>query len=63
MVREPAAVVAVKYVHATADLLAIVAMLRLVRECLYAVTMETVPREGQFVSAKVNSTKMTVQVS
>ena len=63
MVREPAAVVAAEYVHVTANLLEIVAMLPLVLECLYAVTMETVPRGGQYVSAKMDSTEMTALVS
>ena len=63
MVREPAAVVTMEYVHVTADLLEIVAMLQLVLECLYAVTVETVPREGQYVSAKTDFTEMTVLVS
>ena len=63
MVREPATVVTAEYVHVTADLLEIVAMLRLVLECLYAVTMETVPREEQYVSAKMDSTEMTALVS
>ena len=63
MVREPAAVATAEYVHATADLLEIVAMLQLVLECRYAVTMETVPRVGQYVSAKMDSTKMTALVS
>ena len=63
MVKEPAAVVTAEYVHVTADLLEIVAMLRLVLECLYAVTMETVPREEQYVSAKMDSMEMTALVS
>ena len=67
MVREPAAVVAAvaaaKCVHATADLLEIVAMLRLVLECLYAVTAEAALREGQNAIVKLDSTAMTVQVS
>ena len=63
MVREPATVVTAEYVHVTADLLEIVAMLRLVLECLYAVTMETVPREEQYVSAKMDSMEMTALVS
>ena len=63
MVREPAAVVTAEYVHVTADLLGIAAMLQLVLECLYAVTMEAVPREQQYVSAKMDFTEMTVQVS
>ena len=63
MVREPAAVVTAGYVHVTVDLLEIVAMLRLVLECLYAVTMEAVPREQQYVSAKMDFTELTVQVS
>ena len=63
MVREPAAVVTAEYVHVTADLLEIVAMLRHVLECLYAVTVETVPREEQYVSAKMDSMEMTALVS
>ena len=63
MVREPAAVVTAEYVHVTADLLEIVAMLRLVLECLYAVAVETVLREGQYVSAKMDSMEMTALVS
>ena len=51
MVKEPATVVTAEYVLVTVDLLEIVAMLRLVLECLYAVTMEAVPREQQYVSA------------
>ena len=62
MVREPAAVVTAEYVHVTADLLEIVVMLPLVLEHLYAVTMETVLREGQYVSAKKDFMEMTVQV-
>ena len=63
MVREPAAVVTTEYVHVTVDLLGIVATLPLVLENLYAVTMETVLREGQYVSVKKDFTEMTVQVS
>ena len=63
MVREPAAVVTMEYVHVTADLLEIIAMLQLVLECLYAVTVEAVLREGQCAIVKLDSTVMTVQVS
>ena len=63
MVREPAAVVTTEYVHVTADLLGIAAMLPLVLEHLYAATMVAVLREGQYVSAKKDFTEMTVQVS
>ena len=63
MVREPAAVVTAEFVHVTADLLGIVAMLRLVLECLYAVTVEAVLREGRYAIVKLDSTVMTVQVS
>ena len=63
MVKEPATVVTAEYVHVTVDLLEIVAMLRLALECLYAVKMEAVPKEGQYVSAKMDFTEMTVQVS
>ena len=63
MVREPAAVVTVEYVHVTADLLVIVVMLPLVLEHLYAVTMEAVHREQRYVSAKMDFTEMIVQVS
>ena len=63
MVKEPAIVVTAEYVLVIVDLLEIVAMLRLVLECLYAVTMEAVPREQQYVSAKMDFTEKTVQVS
>ena len=63
MDREHAAAVTAEYVHVTADLLEIVAMLQLVLECLYAAAVETVPREGQYVSAKMDFTEMSVQVS
>ena len=63
MVREPAVVVTAECVHVTVDLLEIVVMLPLVLEHLYAVTMETVLRKGQYVSAKKDFTEMTVQVS
>ena len=63
MVREPAAVVTAEFVHVTADLLGIVAMLRLVLECQYAVTVEAVLREGRYAIVKLDSTVMTVQVS
>ena len=63
IVREPAAVVTMEYAHATADLLAIVAMLQLVLECLYAVTVEAVLREERYVIVKMDSMEMTVQVS
>ena len=63
MDREPAAAVTVEYVHVTVDLLGIVATLPLVLENLYAVTMETVLREGQYVSAKKDFMEMTAQVS
>ena len=63
MDREHAAVVTAEYVHVTVDLLGIVAMLPLVLEHLYAVTMEAVPREQQYVSAKMDLTETTVQVS
>ena len=63
MVREPAAVVTAEYVYVTVDLLGIVATSPLVLENLYAVTMETVLREWQYVSAKKDFTEMTVQVS
>ena len=59
----PAFLVFSFYVLVIEDLLEIVAMLRLVLECLYAVTMEAVPRERQYVSAKRDFTEMTVQVS
>ena len=62
MVREPAAVVTTEHVHVTVDLQEIVVMLPLVLEHLYAVTMEAVLREGQYVSAKKDFTEMTVQV-
>ena len=63
MVREPVAMVTAVYVNVTADLLGIVATLPLVLEHLYAVTVETVPREGQYVSAKMDFIKMIAQVS
>ena len=63
MDREHAAVVTAEYVHVTADLLEIVAMLQLVLECLYVVAVEAVPREQQYVSAKMDLTETTVQVS
>ena len=63
MVREPAAVVTAEFVHVKADLLGIVAMLRLVLECLYAVTVEAALREGRYAIVKLDSTVMTVQVS
>ena len=63
MVREPAAVVTMEYVHVTADLLEIAAMLQLVLECLYAVTVEAVLKEGQYAIVKLDSMVMTVQVS
>ena len=63
MVREPATVVTAEYVHVTADLLEIVAMLQLVLECLYAVTVEAVLREERYVIVKMDSMEMTVQVS
>ena len=63
MDREHAAVVTAEYVHVTADLLGIAAMLPLVLEHLYAVTTEIVPKEQQYVSAKMDFTEMTVQVS
>ena len=51
------------YIYVTVDLLGIVATSPLVLENLYAATMETVLREGQYVSAKKDFTEMTVQVS
>ena len=63
MVREPAAVVTMVYVYVTVALLKIIAMLRLVLECLYAVTVEAVLREGRYVIVKMDSMEMTVQVS
>ena len=63
MVREPAAVVTVECVHVTVDLQGNVATLPLVLEHLYAVTTETVLREGQYVSAKKDFMEMTAQVS
>ena len=63
MVREPAAVVTMEYVRVTADLLEIAAMLQLVLECLYAVTVEAVLREERYVIVKMDSMEMTVQVS
>ena len=63
MVREPAAVVTMEYVRVTADLLEIAAMLQLVLECLYAVTVEAALREGRYAIVKLDSTVITVQVS
>ena len=63
MVREPAAVVTAEYVLVTVDLLEFIAMLRLALDHLYAVTVEAVLREGQYVIVKMVSTEMTVQVS
>ena len=62
MVREPAAVVTAEYVLVTADLLGIVATLPLVLERLYAVAMETVLREGRYVSVKLDHTELIVQM-
>ena len=63
MVREPAAVVTAVYAHVTVDLLGIVATKPLVLEHQYVVTVETVPREEQYVSVKRGSTVMIAQVS
>ena len=65
-VREPAAVVTAEYVHVTVDLLGIVATLPLVLEPMEkcVATMETVSRALLwYVSAKLDSTDMTVEVS
>ena len=63
MVREPALVVMVEYVHVIVDLREIIAMLQLALDRLYAVIVESVLREGRYVIVKMNSTEMTVQVS
>ena len=62
MVREPAAVVTAVCVLATVDLLGIVATLPLVLELLYAVAMETVLREGRYVSVKLDHQELVVQM-
>ena len=66
MVREPAAVVTVVYVHVTVDLLGSVATSPLALEAVvkYAVAMETVTRALLLhVIVKPDSTEMTAQVS
>ena len=63
MVREFAAVVTAESVLVIADLLEIIAMLRLALDRLYAVTVEAVLREGRYVIVKMDSMEMTVQVS
>ena len=62
MVREPAAVVTAVCVLVTVDLLGIVATLPLVLERLYVVAMETVLREGRYVSVKLDHPELIVQM-
>ena len=66
MVREPVPMVTAVYVNVTVDLLGIVATLPLVLEPMEkcVATMETVSRALLwYVSAKLDSTDMTVEVS
>ena len=62
MVREPAAVVTAACVLVPVDLLEIAATLKLVLERLYVVAMETVLREGQYVSVKLDHPELIVQM-
>ena len=62
MVREPAAVIAAVCVLVIADLLGIVVTLPLVLERLSVVAMETVLREGQYVSVKLDHMELIVQM-